>query len=425
MARKKFKFVEMFLDPTTGAPFEDTGSPMMIKTEHFGTFLGHQIARIEYEEKEVEDVEYKVGEGGKVTKGPVRKRIILIEKMGEKGGWIEQMGNLAQDGNCWVGPDSKVCGNGLLLEDATISGAEIGDNARVRGKASVEGSKNKPIGIGGYADVYGKAQVTGQKRIAISGTARVEGKVNDKATVTGNTYVGPKATINGKAVVSGNAKVIEGLVTGDAVVSGNSVVYGKVMDAAKVQGEAILLKSGMMKDESKVFSGVVGGQMKDQANIPYGQCITEEGSSIGGKTVVSGNAYIGKGVSVTKESAITGNGYVMEGGSVENGKVLQNATVGGSLVKGSVTDTALAKGDIKDGTASGGCRVIGSVTKAGISGSANIGGSTAKYGFSGNAVLCEGVGAEMGAGGNQVYYNNEDKRDSSPGVICGVKPSSD
>ena len=62
MARKKFKFVEMFIDPQTGAPFEDTGSPKWIepKCKEFSPFMGHQIAKIEYEEKTVKNVTYKV-----------------------------------------------------------------------------------------------------------------------------------------------------------------------------------------------------------------------------------------------------------------------------------------------------------------------------------------------------------------------------
>ena len=110
MARKKFKFVEMFIDPQTGAPFEDTGSPKWIepKCKEFSPFMGHQIAKIEYEEKTVKNVTYKVGKDGKSIKEKEEELTILIEKMGEKGGWIEQTSNLSQDGKCWVKGDGIV-----------------------------------------------------------------------------------------------------------------------------------------------------------------------------------------------------------------------------------------------------------------------------------------------------------------------------
>ena len=69
MARKKFKFVEMFINPDTGAPFEGTGSPKLITPEHFPAFMGHQIAKIEYEERKQKEVTWKVKDGKAVMSG--------------------------------------------------------------------------------------------------------------------------------------------------------------------------------------------------------------------------------------------------------------------------------------------------------------------------------------------------------------------
>lgn len=182
MARKKFKFVEMFINPETGAPFEDTGSPKLITPKHFPAFVGHQIARIKYEEKEITDEQYTVGKGGTVTKGESKTRIILIEKMGTKGGWLEQTSNLSQDGDCWVGPNGIVCGNGFVCDNVVLSSGEVGDNAKVGGDAVISGA----VGIGGNAYVYGKAKISGGGRVAVKGTARVEGKVDGNAIVDGS-----------------------------------------------------------------------------------------------------------------------------------------------------------------------------------------------------------------------------------------------
>ena len=48
MAFRKFKFVEHFIDPSTGQPYKNTGSPKTVKTKYFGPKELHQIAKIVY-----------------------------------------------------------------------------------------------------------------------------------------------------------------------------------------------------------------------------------------------------------------------------------------------------------------------------------------------------------------------------------------
>ena len=71
---------------------------------------------------------------------------------GEKGGYIEKEGNLAQ-----VCGDAWVYGNALVCGDAQVCG-----DARVYGKAQVCGDAR----VSGNAWVYGNAQVCGDARVS-------------------------------------------------------------------------------------------------------------------------------------------------------------------------------------------------------------------------------------------------------------------
>lgn len=418
MARKKFKFVEMFINPETGAPFEDTGSPKLIEPKLFTAFIGHQIARIEYEEKVITDIQYKVGKGGAVTKGDERKRTILIEKMGEKGGWLEQTSNLSQDGDCWVGPNGIVCGNGFVCDDVVLSSGEVGDNAKVGGNAVIGGA----VGIGGNAYVYGKANIGGSGRVAVKGTARVEGKVDGEAIVDGSAYIGEDATIRGNAHVTGNAKVISGTVEGNAVVKDCATVYGKVKGNAVVSYEAIILESGTVEGNALVESGIVEGNVKGDVVIDYGQAYVAESGTVEGKAKLSGNAFVKCGVK--SDAEIKANGSAMEGGAVNGGKIEANGSLkgssekciigGGAVVVGSATGSA----EFKDGSRVG---EEGSATSGEYGGSANVGG-TSNAGMEGNSVVAPDASSSMSLEGNMVYLEEADKEPEGIAVVCKVEP---
>lgn len=417
MARKKFKFVEMFINPATGAPFENTGSPKVVTPNHFPPFVGHQIARITYEEKEITDVQYTVGKDGKVTKGEEKKRKILVEKMGEKGGWLEQTSNLSQDGKCWVGSGGIVCGNGFVCDDVVLSSGEVGENAKVGGNAKIGGA----VGIGGNAFVYGKAQIGGSGRIAVSGTARVEGKVEGSAVVDGSAYIGEKATIKGKAHVTGNSKVISGTVEGNAVVEDCATVYGTVKGDAKVSYEAIILKTGKVEGKAVVESGIIEGTVNGNVQIKYGQAYVAEGGRVEGVVSLSGNAFVKCGVSANAE--ITANGAALEGGNVTGGRIEGNGTVygssygstvsGGSIVVGSIARPA----ELLDGSRVG---EYGSAYGGEIAGSSNVGGVAGSE-MSGNSVVAPGASSTIELNGNMVFQEQGDQEPEGVAVVCKVE----
>ena len=417
MARKKFKFVEMFINPATGAPFEDTGSPKVVTPNHFLPFVGHQIARITYEEKEITDVQYTVGKDGKVTKGEEKKRKILVEKMGEKGGWIEQTSNLSQDGKCWVGSGGIVCGNGFVCDDVVLSSGEVGENAKVGGNANIGGA----VGIGGNAYVYGKARIGGSARIAVSGTARVEGKVEGSAVVDGSAYVGEEATIKGNAHVTGNSKVISGTVEGNAVVEDCATVYGMVKGDAKVSYEAIILKTGKVEGKAVVESGIIEGTVKGEVQINYGQAFIGEGGSVEGKTKLAGNVFVK--CEVKDETEMSANASAMDGGSVTGGKIDANCSVKGKSEKCVVGGATVIMGNVGgESTFADGCRVgeSGNVGSGEYGGSANVCG-TIKTSMRDNSVLVSGSESKIELGGNMVFLEEGDQEPEGVAVVCEVE----
>jgi len=422
MARRKFKFVEMFIDPSTGAPYENTGSPKLIKPKNFPQFMGHQIARIEYEEKKIKDVTYTIKDG-KSIKGDETEITILVEKMGEKGGWIEQMSNLSQDGDCWVSNGGIVCGNGYVGDDVRLSSGEVGENARVCGSAKIGGE----VGIGGNAYVYGNAFIGGSARIAVKGTARVCGKVSGQAVVEGSAYVGEKGSVGGNAVVKGNAQVF-GKVEGNAVVMDAATVYGTVKGKSTVSYEAIILESGTVDGKAVVESGIVGGMVKGEVAISYGQVFVAEGGSLEGKASVSGNAFVQ--CRASDDVQITENGSAYQDGSVSGGAISANGAVRGTSEKFVVGGTSVVVGSAGGGgTMNDGARVgeNGKLSGTEVSGSANIGGTTSSE-MQGNSVVAPAASATMELSGNEVYLDGDDKEPQPTGedeapyaVICTVE----
>lgn len=89
----------------------------------------------------------------------------LIAREGEIGGWIQNSGNLSQEGSCWVG------GEAIVSEEARVL-----DNAVVDGRACV----------------YGSATVC--DRTTVTGDAMISGYV----VVKGNSLICDFATIKGQ-----------------------------------------------------------------------------------------------------------------------------------------------------------------------------------------------------------------------------------
>lgn len=194
---------------------------------------------IEYETSSCDDV------FSKIVKMHVLRRIVALRDIvdsegnvfvhkGDKGGYVESMNNLSQEGTCWIADDAWVYMDGLVTDDAWISdSARVFNNAHIGDKARVRGGSN----IFDYAMIFGNADVF-------------------------------NSLVHDCARVYGNAKVIDSEILGNAEVFGNATVSkrSEIFHFAKVYGKAIL-KSSTVKYGAHVSDNVTTIDSEIQSSV--------------------------------------------------------------------------------------------------------------------------------------------------------------
>ena len=188
---------------------------------------------------------------------------------GDKGGYIQNLENLAMNGSAWVADDALVYGQAHVSENALISGsARVSGNAQVSGSAIVT---DKAV-VCGSAKISGFTLIDGQSvrdgsRFRLLKDQSIEiGSGSSKATlyriqatmdnplhhvrdgdlggwvenesnlaVLSEAWIADEAKVWGRARVGGKA-----LVSGHAEISGNALVYdnARVRDHARISGMA-------------------------------------------------------------------------------------------------------------------------------------------------------------------------------------------
>lgn len=245
MSFRKYKFVENVFDPDTGEPVSKGESPRMFDLGEYGKRILHRIVKVQ------------------VSIQKVKGRSVVVERPGEKGGWVESELNLSQTGNCWISGNAKVFGTAFVSKDAKVSGdALVGEHAKVTDSASVSGNAI----VCGSAYIYGSGSVSGGKRVAVSGKARVSGGVSGDAMVAGNARVYKGGDVSGKAKVGGRA-ILMGKVSGEAVVTDRCFVKGKVSGESKVIGNVHVLSAGSIEGRAIVTSGTVLGKVRGDSVV--------------------------------------------------------------------------------------------------------------------------------------------------------------
>lgn len=136
----------------------------------------------------MEDKKYKILEN-KYTYWNDRKiyRIRALKSFGDVeegqlGGYVEKESNLSHSGDCWIYKRSKVYGNAILKDNASVT-----DNVEVSGSAII--CDNAKI----------------SKDVKICGNA----KVYDYSIITENAIVRDNATIQDRAKICGNAMICD------------------------------------------------------------------------------------------------------------------------------------------------------------------------------------------------------------------------
>lgn len=315
--KSKFKFVEMFAIQNE-EDLDKLDSPKFVTTNFFGQRYLHQIARVVTEEYEEETAEVERYENGE----PIFKKVKKTrEKMGEKGGWIEKMENLSQDGECWVGDNAVVCGFAYVSDDAQIRDrAEVGENARVSENAEVSGN----AAVCGCAYVHGDAYITGKRRIAVDGSAEVLGRMLGNTTASGHAYVGEDAEMMDDASVEDHGMFLSGYMRDDAVVDGNSIVARSSEDP---NNRPMMRKGSEVGGEAVVMGGEIEkSSVKDLAMVSA----TVDKSKVSGHAVLWNSAEDGR--YTISESTVEGNfhhNWLVAGGSKEAS--IKDCKIGGNV----------------------------------------------------------------------------------------------
>lgn len=399
MAGQKYKFVEDFINPETGAPYDNVDSPKVIKTKFFGKRTLHRIAKIDKEKVVTYEPEPVFGVDGNMISYEEKEVVSYIEKMGEEGGWIENMNNLSQEGDCWVQEDGIVCGYAFVGDDVIIQKrAEVGDYARVLNSATIGGG----IGIGDNAIVWGEARVTGESRMAVYGKAHVLGEVTGGATIFGNAHIDERARIEGTAKVYGHAWVLDGTVGENSQVYGDSIVNGTIRGRAVVAGVSFVgdplwnreiddaPATAVVNDKAQVLGGVVEGVVTGES-VVSDQGRVGVGVTIAGKSRVSQNAWVANGVfsdseawgnaavgtylrgtafshiqapDTIRKSFFGGNGFLIgyqtrmestsiENSSVSNGVIARCGVIAGSEINGGLVSCKIIEGSSISGVCGG------------------------------------------------------------------------
>lgn len=120
---------------------------------------------------------------------------------GDKGGFIQEEKNLAQDGNCWIFDDAKVYFGGVVKDNACIK-----DNATVCDGAIVEKSAKM-----------------------FNNSSAVNSKVTDNAMLKNRAAVMIESVISDNVVIGGLAELEECTIGGSCKIGGDANMEGVII----------------------------------------------------------------------------------------------------------------------------------------------------------------------------------------------------
>lgn len=153
------------------------------------------------------------------------------------------------------------------------------------------------------------------------------GKVLDEAKVYGNAKIINYAKISEQAEVYGNAKIADyAKISGQAEVYGNAIVYmhSEVLDKAKVYGYANIALESVIKNNAEVC-----GNASIVKSEVYGNVVVNENAEVDG-TKVYGNAQI-YGNAKVRNSMIFGNAIVKDDARVDTAEIQGTTVIKGNM----------------------------------------------------------------------------------------------
>lgn len=220
---------------------------------------------------------------------------------GDVGGWVDSMGNLSQQDDCWIYDQNSLVFNGASVTgNARIIGpCQISDNARVSDQTCIEASE-----IGDNALISQRANVHHSRvfgQCVITGEARVLNNSHIQATM-GMTPCGhQQLRIDDRATVSASRVVHQAQIFGHAIVN-----HGFIEHRAQIFDNAILEGNGLNNvwvcDQAKVYGSarIIAGTGDDE--IPT----LRYSSQVYGDAMVSGNCLLRHQVRVYDHASLAG-----------------------------------------------------------------------------------------------------------------------
>jgi hypothetical protein len=251
-------FVEDF-PATEEEKISGFGSPVAKETKNFGVRLLHQIARCIYDREEVDGV------------------IQLTVRRGELGGWIENYGNLSQDGKSWVHPNGIACMDSIVGGNAQIEDGEVGDRGVVYDDSVVKGNSvvRERGKVGGTAVVDKESVIEGN---ACFGNASCEGsRIGGRAFVIGKKKLSTDETIIVNSVMDGNTQASGGFRIEESEIHDSSYVAGCRLEKVKMFGDSFATGTviGPMTVEDGMLDWINGNSSSDILKEEIGKRVEE------------------------------------------------------------------------------------------------------------------------------------------------------
>jgi carbonic anhydrase/acetyltransferase-like protein (isoleucine patch superfamily) len=128
----------------------------------------------------------------------------LEVKIGQKGGWVQQESNLAQEGNCWLYDDAKVWDDAKVSNDAYMCGrSQAHGFAKIQDQATMHDDAT----IWERAKLTGKAKASWRTRIYDYAYVGDNAQISDCAMIGGGAHITADVHVSGNAYVDGNARL--------------------------------------------------------------------------------------------------------------------------------------------------------------------------------------------------------------------------
>lgn len=261
---------------------------------------------------DIQDAKFELSFNAKEVDGKLVHRIVALKaipaygvKKGQLGGYVADVTNLSQLGDCWIADDAVVMDDARVTMDAYISGeamvkmgSVIKEYARVEGEAFIDG--NSII----------------SKRAVISGKAQVRSsRVSTDCRITANAFL-YNSVVGGNALIYGSAKITGSNISGDVEISQFASLFDCTVRGKRIEilGNAKLVDVKVGSPKCRYIDirenvEIRNCEIRGKGVFICGDAVLKSGVVVEGETThiddyaeITGNIHLGKYV-IVKEFA--------------------------------------------------------------------------------------------------------------------------